>query len=146
MKAITTIVTPVDLEAHTAKLVEYAAYMADKLSATLLLIHVVEPFRIIGDLEVGTASIEQYNRNRVQQATEWLDKLVDSHPSCSGAEVISGDVVDGIVNFAREQEAGLIIIGTHGTKGIEKLLLGSIAERVVKNAHCPTLVMNPFKQ
>jgi nucleotide-binding universal stress UspA family protein len=40
----------------------------------------------------------------------------------------------------------MIIIGTHGSKGIEKLLLGSVAERVVKNAHCPTLVMNPFKQ
>ncbi|MEE4241216.1 MAG: universal stress protein [Desulfopila sp.] len=146
MKAITTIVTPVDLEDHTEKLVEYAAYMADKLSASLILIHIVEPFRVIGNMEVGTTELEQYNTNLTLQAEEWLEKLVNSYSSCSGSKVIRGDIVDSIVDFAKEQEAGLIIIGTHGTKGIEKLLLGSVAERVVKNAHCPTLVMNPFKQ
>ncbi len=146
MKAITNIVVPVDLEEHTEKLVEYAAYMAEKLSADLTLVHVIEPFRAIGDMELGTATVEKYNQNRVDHAKEFLGKLVSAYPSCKSAKVISGDIVDEIVAFAQGQETALIIIGTHGSKGIEKLLLGSVAERVVKRAHCPTLVMNPFKQ
>ena len=74
-----------------------------------------------------------------------MDKLVVDYPKCT-REVLSGDIVDQIIGFAKQKAAGLIIIGTHGSKGLEKLLLGSVAERFVKNAHCPTQVMNPYKQ
>jgi hypothetical protein len=43
------------------------------------------------------------------------------------------------------KNADLIIISTHGAKGLEKMLLGSVAEHVLKLAHCPVLVMNPFR-
>ena len=145
MKAITNIVAAVDLEEHTEKVVEYAAYMADKLSAKLTLIHVVELLRAMGDMVIGTATIEEYNTNRIQHSKDALTKLIKAYPNCSG-KVITGEIVDEILGFAKEKEAELIIIGTHGSKGIEKFLLGSVAERVVKNAHCPTLVMNPYKQ
>ena len=51
--------------------------------------------------------------------------------------------MDSIVAYAKEKEADLIIIGTHGRKGIEKIMLGSVAERVIKHAPCPTLIYNP---
>lgn len=145
MNAITNIIAPVDLEEHTERVVEYAAYMADKLSAKLTLLHVVELLRAIGDMVIGTATIEDYNEKRISHARESLGKLLKDYPN-SSAEVVTGDIVDEIIHFAKDMEAELIIIGTHGSKGIEKLLLGSVAERVVKNAHCPTLVMNPYKQ
>ncbi len=146
MNAITTIIVPVDLEEHTEKIVEYAAYMAEKLSAEFTIVHVVEPFRAIGDLELGTATVQEYNQSRIKHSEEFLQKLVEEYPSCKKAVVISGEIVEEILDYAKNQEASLIIIGTHGTKGIEKLLLGSVAERVLKRAHCPTLIMNPFKQ
>jgi len=146
MNAIQTIIVPVDLEEHTEKIVEYAAYMAEKLSAEFTIVHVVEPFRAIGDLELGTASVKEYNQRRITHSEEFLEKLVKEYPSCKNAVVISGEIVEEILDFAKKKEASLIIIGTHGTKGIEKLLLGSVAERVLKRAHCPTLIMNPFKQ
>jgi nucleotide-binding universal stress UspA family protein len=59
--------------------------------------------------------------------------------------VIRGDVVDEVVKYAEEEKAGLVIIGTHGTKGLERILLGSVAERVLKSVHCPTLTMNPYR-
>jgi nucleotide-binding universal stress UspA family protein len=59
--------------------------------------------------------------------------------------VIRGDIVEEIVKYADEEDAGLVIIGTHGARGLERILLGSVAERVLKSVHCPTLTMNPYK-
>ena len=59
--------------------------------------------------------------------------------------ILNGEVVDEIVNFAKEQGADLIVLGTHGAKGLEKILLGKVAERVLQKAHCPCLIMNPYK-
>ena len=58
---------------------------------------------------------------------------------------MKGDTVYEIVAYAKNQKADLIVIGTHGTRGLEKILLGSVAERVLKRAHCPTLIINPYK-
>ncbi len=138
------IVVPVDLDEHSVKVFNYAAYMAEKLSARLAVLHVVEPLRAIGDMVLGASSIEEFNSKRYSQATEMLDRLVGT-TRCEKAVVSSEEIVDEIVRFAREREAHLIVIGTHGSKGIEKFLLGSVAERVVKNAHCPTLVFNPYR-
>ncbi len=145
MNAISEIVAPVDLEEHTDAVVEYAAYMAQKLSAKLTLVHVVELLRAIGDMVLGTATIEEYNSKRIDHAKDRMKELIDRYPECTGM-VITGEIVDEITSFAEKKGASLVIIGTHGSKGLEKLLLGSVAERVVKNSHCPTLVMNPYKQ
>jgi len=144
MKAINHIVVPVDLEEHTEKLLEYAFYIAGKLSAKLSIIHIVEPFPTTGDMELGMTTIKEYTENRIQHAGEFLEKLAAPYPECT-ITILHGIIVDEIVKFAKNKESDIIIIGTHGSKGIEKLLLGSVAERVVKNGHCPTLVMNPYK-
>lgn len=145
MDTIDTIIAPVDLEEHTDKLIEYAAYMADRLSATLILLHVVEKLRSVGDMVIGTSTIEEYNQKRLEHAKHSLEKYVRDFPQFT-AEVRTGEIVDEIIQFAEEKKAKLVIIGTHGSKGLEKLLLGSVAERVVKSSHCPTLVMNPYKR
>jgi nucleotide-binding universal stress UspA family protein len=74
--------------------------------------------------------------------------LHDTKEQCLGCtgQVINGEPVEKIVEVAEEKDADLIIISTHGAKGLEKILLGSVAERVLKRAHCPVLIMNPFKK
>ena len=144
MNAITEIVAPIDLEEQTEKVVEYAAYMAQRLSANLTLLHVVELLRPIGDMVLGSTTVEDYNKNRLAYAKEKVEKILADYPECKGV-VVTGEIVDEIIEFAEQKGANLVIIGTHGSKGLEKLLLGSVAERVVKYSHCPTLVMNPYK-
>lgn len=144
MNAIKEIVAPVDLEDHTEKVAEYAAYVAERLSANLTLLHVVELLRPIGDMVLGSTTVEEYNKKRLTYAKEKIGKLVAGYPGCKGV-VVAGDIVDEVIDFAKGKNADLVIIGTHGSKGLEKLLLGSVAERVVKYSHCPTLVMNPYK-
>lgn len=147
MYEISKIVVPVDLEQHTQKLADFAMYIARKLNVHLSFLHVVE-FYGTGDMMLGSPSLETINQERVAKAKEVMANLVKDNKSkydnISGI-VYKGDVVDTIVTFAQEEQAGLVIVGTHGAKGLEKILLGSVAERVLKRAHCPTLTMNPYK-
>lgn len=147
MYEISKIVVPVDLEQHTQKLADFAMYIARKLNVHLCFLHVVE-FYGTGDMMLGSPSLETINQERVAKAKEVMANLVKDNKSkydnISGI-VYKGDVVDTIVKFAQEEQAGLVIVGTHGAKGLEKILLGSVAERVLKRAHCPTLTMNPYK-
>lgn len=147
MNEILKIVVPVDLEQHTQKLAEFAIYIARKLNVHLSFLHVVE-FYGAGDMMLGSPSLENINQERVVKAKEVMANLVKDnrakYDNISGI-VYKGDVVDTIVKFAKEEQAGLVIVGTHGAKGLEKILLGSVAERVLKRVHCPTLTMNPYK-
>jgi nucleotide-binding universal stress UspA family protein len=59
--------------------------------------------------------------------------------------VLRGDIADEIVKTAAEKNVDLIVMGTHGRKGLEKVLLGSVAERVIKNAPCPVMTVNPYR-
>jgi nucleotide-binding universal stress UspA family protein len=54
-------------------------------------------------------------------------------------------VVEEINRFAAEQKADMIVMGTHGYKGLDKILFGSVAEKIVKTAPCPVLTINPYR-
>ena len=147
MQEITKIVVPIDLDRHTKKLVEFSVYFAEKLSASIKLIHVVENITT-GDMMVGSPSFEPLYEDQAKRAQIAVTNIIEEHkaviPDMDGT-VIRGDVVDEVVKYAEEEKAGLVIIGTHGTKGLERILLGSVAERVLKSVHCPTLTMNPYR-
>lgn len=147
MKEITKIVVPIDLEQHTQKVADFAIYMAKKMGAHISFIHVTE-FYATGDMMLGSPSLETINQERVERAKEVMANLINDnktkYENISGI-VYKGEIVETIVKFAADEQAGLLIIGTHGAKGLEKILLGSVAERVLKRVHCPTLTMNPYK-
>ena len=147
MQQITKIVVPVDLEKNTAKLVEFAIYMANRLDGEIVFFHAVE-FLALGEMALGNFSYDDYNSARVTRAESMLRDIVEENSgkcrSCDSTVVV-GDIVDEIVGYARDHDAGMIIIGTHGKRGLEKILLGSVAERVLKHAPCPVLVMNPYR-
>ncbi len=146
MKPIKSIIVPVDFFENTDKLVDYAAYIAGALSARLNFIHVVN--LISGDLIMGGAlSVEflsGFEKDMQQRMEELVESIQDRCPGAMGS-VVSGEAVQKIVEYAKTNNGDLIIISTHGTKGLESILLGSVAKRVVKHASCPVLVMNPFK-
>ena len=152
MKETYVIVVPVDFSESTEILAEYAVYMAGKLSAAIHFVHVFS-FRhfsdyYAGDVMLGAPYYLECEDELLSNAKSKMGDLVkmnrQEYPECTGL-VITGDPVDEILEYARDKDADLIIISTHGLKGLEKILLGSVAERVVKRAHCPVLTMNPFK-
>ncbi len=147
MVKIQQIIVPVDYTKSTDKLVAYAVSLAEKLSAVIHFVHVVADFP--GDAMIGAPYAQEYQDKIFAASQEKMTALVENSqkkcPGCTG-EVVYGDPVDQIIDFARSKNADLIIISTHGARGLEKILLGSVAERVLKGAHCPVLIMNPFKE
>lgn len=146
MKEIKTIIVPVDFLQHTYQVAEYALYVAQKLGAAIFFTHVVEEAHVYGDF--ADPSLENYASRVAENAKARMNKLVgkfrESGTDCEG-KIYQGDITDSIIQCVKEQGGDLIIIGTHGRKGLEKMWLGSVAEHVVKKAPCPALTFNPSK-
>lgn len=141
MSDVKKILVPVDFSANSDKLVNYAAAYAAKFSASLSLLNVIEnPLSYEG---IVSAKFKEELKAAMEKK---MNKLIDEHKDkCDIPEtkVVIGDTVDSILAAAKKYD--MIIIGTHGYRGIEKILMGSVAERVVKNSPCPVLVYNPYK-
>lgn len=150
MQDLKLIVVPVDLDQHTQKLVDYAIDMAKKLNCKIAFFHCVESVTSVamGAMAMAQFTHEDYDSAHVKKAEEVLDgiikKAADTCDTCRG-KVVIGDPVDEILTYAEDQNADMIIIGTHGKSELTKILLGSVANRVLKQAHCPVLVMNPYR-
>lgn len=146
MAEISRVVIPVDFSSNTEKVVEYGVSVADKLGAQVLFFHVINNFQGY-DMMLVHPSFLGMTKDIELKAEERMTNLVkDFSKRKKGAtgNVILGDAADEIISYAKLERADMIIIGTHGVKGIEKILIGSTADQVVKKAPCPVLVFNPF--
>jgi nucleotide-binding universal stress UspA family protein len=146
MREIHKIIVPVDFLQHTDSLVSFALYAAKRFESALRFIHVVDnPHNYA---EYSYPSIGVFEVELMEYAEANMKQLVEKHRTSSSdceGKVFRGNVVENIISFAQDEEGNLIIIGTHGRKGLEKMWLGSVAERVVRRAPCPTLTCNPYK-
>jgi nucleotide-binding universal stress UspA family protein len=149
METIQQIIVPVDFHQHTDELVDFSLNIASRLGAKITFLHVAEHItEVAGYVDVYPASFKEIDEEIFSYAQKKMSSLVEKSkgagPGCDGV-VLRGDVVDCIVDHVRDKESGLIVMGTHGAKGIEKIMMGSVAERVLKRASCPILVVNPYR-
>jgi nucleotide-binding universal stress UspA family protein len=113
--------------------------------AELLVVHVlsiVAPF--VGDEYVPAHTYAEMQRSTRAYGQKQLDKLV-AKAKAAGARVrgllLEGAAADAIVRAARSRHADVIVMGTHGRSGLGRLLMGSVAQRVVGTAPCPVLTV-----
>lgn len=150
MQNIQKIIVPVDFYQHTEGLVAFAIGITNKLEGEITFLHVTESVAGGGAdyFDAYPASFSAVNDELFAQAqikmAALVDRSKDACPGCSGA-VLKGDVVESIIDYAKDKNCDMIIIGTHGYKGIQKILMGSVADRVLKRAPCPILIFNPYK-
>ena len=147
MVEINKVVIPVDFTSTMGKVVEYATSVADKFGAKVLFLYVVNDFKGY-DMMLVHPSFAVMAKDLKTQSEERMSALVEDYQQLKGGasgSVMVGDAAEKIIAFAEEENADMIIIGTHGVKGLEKILMGSTAEKVVKKATCPVLTFNPFK-
>jgi len=132
-----------DLSLHALK---YARGFAEMYETELHLIHVVDEaaqyWMAMGpnSLPMGPSNEElvEISRKELQKFTE--EHLADLSVPLVTA-VLSGRPFMEIIRYAREKEIGLLVIGTHGRSGLTHVLLGSVAEKVVRKAPCPVLTI-----
>ena len=138
------ILCPVDFSDCSEHAMRYAMAFAEAYGSQLELLHVVEMPFLPSYSTAGIPEIHFPLDEIKKQSRERLDKLVEE---CGNERYkISGNVVVGapfleVVKVAKEGEFDLIVIGTHGRSGLKQMLIGSVAEKIVRKAPCPVLTV-----
>ena len=137
------ILVPTDFGAMSDAALDYAVELARPLGATIQLVHVFEPPAL--DLPEGMlAGLADASGRVLKSAEAALESAIESRADEKVAitsTIRQGRAWREIVDAARELDAGLIVMATHGRKGLERALMGSVAEKVVRTAPCPVLTL-----
>ena len=141
---ITNILVPVDHSTCSEQALDYACELADKLGAKLQLLSVIG-IPTYGVPDVGVGLTAPMMENLVDDNQRALDMLAKSRPEISHTLVRAGDARDVILHTAEEIGADLIVMGTHGRRGISRALLGSVAETIVRTSPIPVLTVRGRK-
>ena len=144
MPRIARILVPTDFSPASDAALDYARSLARQFGASITLVHVFEdPLTsgaFVGD---GIVTVPPGLRESMERAArEQLEKQHTEHAESlplSSANLLMGPVAKRIVEHAEKIHADLIVMGTHGRAGVGHLLMGSIAEKVVRTARCPVL-------
>ena len=142
MFTVSSILVPTDFSENAQQALGLAKEIARGTSATLHLIHIVEPVVYPADwsyAQVGFADIEQELQ---QNAESELTKLAESLKADGfdvATAVCRGRASDEICAYAKEKNTSMLAIGTHGRSGLEHFLFGSTTERVLRKSPCPVL-------
>jgi nucleotide-binding universal stress UspA family protein len=138
------IVVPTDFSEYSYLALEYAVGMAEKFSSTIRLVHVMEPLLQPGDVSWAPVDYRHISEEHKNEAREHLKKLVSDRIPESVAthvSILTGKAFVEILKYAREIDADLIVMATHGRGVIAQILMGSTAERVVRKAPCPVMTV-----
>jgi nucleotide-binding universal stress UspA family protein len=142
---IRTILAPTDFSRHSETAVRYACALAERLGATLHLLHVLSEVMPVGpDPMLAPVLPPEFYRETEEASREALARLPDpswGKPVAVQISVRWGSPVDVIVDHAATHPTDLIVIATHGRTGLSHVLLGSVAERIVREAPCPVLTI-----
>jgi len=132
------ILFPVDFSEAGQRALELATSLARDSGATLIIAHVEEPPMAYGggDMYYG---VEEPNHEELRAS---LAAVVPTDPALPCIhKLMIGDPAEAIVQLAEADHVDLIVMGTHGRTGLTRLLMGSVAEAVVRRAPCPVLTV-----
>lgn len=141
---VRSILVPIDFSEHSRKALQYAIPFAEQFKASIDLLYVVEPTVYPADFSFGQVafpSVEDELRQRGSQELELLIEKEIGKRVRARAVVRTGKAFNEIDQYAKDESTDLIIIATHGHSGMEHVLFGSTAEKVVRYAPCPVLVV-----
>ncbi len=134
------VLCPVDLSESSREAIQLAKGLIEGQSlAELILLHVTAPaVSAVGGLAMATADVQtELDRRSLQEA----------FPASPGSrvrhEVRRGSPADAICRFAADEHCDLVVMMTHGRTGLTRIIMGSVAEEVLRHAPCPVLLMRP---
>jgi nucleotide-binding universal stress UspA family protein len=125
MKEFKRILFPVDLSESSEKIIPVVQTVAEKFESEIHILFAARVFEYFTSIYVPHPSISKF-------------------PNTTTA-VVAGDASEEILNYIEDQHMDLVIMGTHGRKGMDKIIFGSVAERAVKLSPVPVMVVNPYK-
>lgn len=142
---IHTILVPSDFSEYSDKAFSWALEMAEKWGAKLTLLHIVPtpsyPPMMIADGGFNPADYESSLKADAEKQVKEIASRVDRPGVSIDTKVLVGSPFHDICKIAEQDKSDLIVMGSHGRTGLKHVLLGSVAERVVRHAACPVLVV-----
>ena len=142
------ILMPTDFSSSSENAMRYAVSFAKEYNAELVVLHVIhEPHRL---RRVTTTlpgeEIDKIITDEIGVVKKAMEQFVKDFSEGVKVKTLikTGIAIVEIVESAKEENVDMIVIGTHGQTGTRHALIGSVAERVVRNAHCPVFTVKPF--
>jgi nucleotide-binding universal stress UspA family protein len=149
MVEIKKILFPIDFTENSSKILPFVLSMSEKYNSMIYLLHVVEDLSKWG---VGSfvphLPLDSFKKDAMEGAKKAMDKVCDQQlESCPNFQrmIDYGDPSLEILKKIESEGIDLVVMGTHGRKGLEHTIFGSVAENVVKRSGVPVLVINPHK-
>ncbi len=149
MIEIKTILAPTDFSAHSEGAVRYACALASRLGAELHLLHVLSEILPSGPdpmlMPVIPPEFYQENERAAREALDRLPQPDWDAPRSIVRSVRWGSPVEAVIAYAADHKLDLVVIATHGRTGLSHVLLGSVAERIVRESPCPVLTVRSWE-
>ncbi|GJQ31938.1 MAG: hypothetical protein HBSAPP04_07770 [Ignavibacteriaceae bacterium] len=143
------ILVPVDFSDYSIQALKFASEYAGMFGAEIVLVYIVEPVIYPPDLSIGQIALPTLTYQVDERAKEELVRVAKENirEGISVTPVVKlGKPYLEIIEVARAEDVDLIIISTHGHTGVEQILFGSTADKVVRKAPCPVLTLRePIK-
>jgi nucleotide-binding universal stress UspA family protein len=139
------ILVPVDFSDCSLDALEYAAVVAQQAKASVELLHVLEPLSYGLDFTLGHAGEREQKRERLTKRLQDLSAALTAAGIAVTSHVRGGLPPDSILDDARTRPTDLIVMGTHGRRGLSRVMSGSVTEAVLRRARCPVLTVRSPK-
>jgi len=141
------ILFPCDFTENASKILPYVLSMAEKYNSQVYILYVDDLHKWGGHF-IPHTSLETLRQESLKAAGKAMDKICEEElQSCPNFQrkIVSGDPAAEILKFIESEDIDIVVMGTHGRKGMEHTIFGSVAENVVKKSPIPVLVVNPYK-
>jgi universal stress protein A len=137
----TRIVVPVDFSEHSLKAFQTALNFGQQFGAELILVHIVEQIVYPGDWMYPPIAMSDFASGKREEIAKQL-KALTAGTGVSAREIVRlGRAWQEVVEIAKETKADLVVLATHGYTGLRHVLLGSVAEKIVRHAPCQVLTV-----
>ena len=146
------ILFPCDVTENSSKILPYVLSVSEKYGSTIYLLHVVPDLQKWAKEYISHtspyASLDMFKKEALEGAEKAMDRVCEEQlQSCPNFQrrVVSGDPATEILKTIETEDMDMVIMGTHGRKGLEHIILGSVAENVVRKSPVPVMTINPYK-
>lgn len=145
MPELKKIVCALDLSDQSEQVADYAVMLANMSGADIVAVYAAPTLTQYTGFHVPPNTIDNFVGEIVSGAERSMADFVSQHFQGASARgvVVVGYAAEEILALAESEKADMIVMGTRGRKGIDLILFGSVAEKVVKNAKCPVLTIRP---
>jgi nucleotide-binding universal stress UspA family protein len=146
MKKIEKILFPIDFAENFEALFPWVSTFVNEFDATLYVLFVAQDLADVSSFHVPHGNLQQFQEEVLKAAQKKMS--ITAKEEFKGfkkveARVAQGAAADKIIETAKKEGIDLIIMGTHGRKGLERAIFGSVCDKVVRMAPCPVLTVNP---